>query len=114
MTINQAIRATGALLAITVLPAILGCAPPTDYDTAALASGDPEVGAAIYAFECASCHGVNGEGSAAGTPLVGEVATMTDDKIWWVIAYGADGMPSYPELTDDDVGDLIAFMRATF
>jgi len=115
MTRAMTIRAGAILLGITVLPAVVGCAPQgAEYDTAALASGDPDAGAELYAFECASCHGVSGEGSAAGTPLAGELQSMTDDKIWWVVVYGADGMPSYPELTDEDIGDLIAFMRAAF
>jgi len=46
--------------------------------------------------------------------LDGEIANMTDDKIWAVIVYGADGMPAYPDLTNEDIGDLIAFMRSAF
>lgn len=33
--------------------------------------GDATAGAALYAAQCASCHGANGEGMAANPPLVG-------------------------------------------
>jgi mono/diheme cytochrome c family protein len=110
----RAVAAVGLCLA--VLPALFGCALPYDmgYDTAALAGGDPASGQAIYDQSCASCHGYSGEGSAAGSTLAGNIDTLSDSRIWSVIVYGTDGMPAYPDLSDQEIGDVIAYMRAAF
>jgi ubiquinol-cytochrome c reductase cytochrome c subunit len=48
---------------------------PADAATAAVVTGDP---AALYLQNCASCHGPQGEGAAAGPSLVGAGAASVD------------------------------------
>jgi len=90
-------------------------------------SGDVAAGIEIYAGTCIACHGPNGEGIAGlGKPWVGSqfINSRTDAEM---LAFLIEGRPSdhpenttgiammprggNPSLTDDDLLDLIAYMR---
>ena len=75
----------------------------------ALSSGNKAAGEQLYVAMCASCHGERGEGTPAGSALY-MVPEMSNGELWDVIIYGTDGMPAYPQLSDIDVADLIAWM----
>ena len=79
-------------------------------DMASLSGGDRASGERLYNAMCASCHGGRGEGTPAGSDM-STVPGMSNQELWDVIVYGTDGMPAYPELTDRDVADLIAWMN---
>lgn len=84
-----------------------GCAAP---DAATLSAGDPDAGARRFQEEgCADCHGATGEGGSGGA--LGSIHGMNDAEIWSFIYYGTDGMPDYPHLSDQQIADLIAWMR---
>lgn len=70
-------------------------------------SGDATSGAAIYADNCASCHGASAQGGA-GPALAGisDSAGVID-----TILYGAGGMPGFSSsLSDQDVSDVLAYL----
>ena len=87
-----------------------------------------EEGELLYAQACASCHGAQGEGvDGLGTPLVDSpyVADLTDSEMLMLIQDGrlADvpdnrtgfAMPprgGQSELADEQIGDIILFIRA--
>ena len=98
-------------------------------------AGDVEKGKSIYMTNCMSCHGMTGKGDGpVGAVLqppprdfsVGEFVFDTDDEggpgtdidIENVIrkgaaAYGGSAMMApWPALSDDDVADLLAFIRS--
>lgn len=79
-------------------------------------TGDIDVGRNIYAKECASCHGANGEGGT-GTAL-GNAAMLsltTDNFLRYAIEHGRDGteMPAFGDkLSADEIDGVTAFLRS--
>jgi len=87
-------------------------------------SGTVAEGEALYAQQCAVCHGVNGEGGLAapvvgGDPLTNGIDTRKTIKNFWASAttlfdFTRRQMPLYTPrtLTDDQVYALTAFILA--
>jgi mono/diheme cytochrome c family protein len=79
-----------------------------------------EAGQSLFKKNCTLCHGDNGEGDSA--PALNDktfLNTTADDTIFSVISSGIPGteMPAWNEayggpLTDEDVRQLVAFLRA--
>lgn len=99
----------------------------TAADTTAVTAGDADSGIEIYAGTCMVCHGQAGEGvEGLGKPWVGSefINSRTDGEM---LAFLQEGRPAdhpdnttgvdmlprggNPNLTDDDLLDLIAYMR---
>jgi cytochrome c5 len=82
----------------------------------AVTEGDADHGQVLFDAGCAVCHGPNGEGtSIAPDPLRNSdaVADMSSEELMAVLVQGIDGkMPPKPNLTDQDVLDLIALLRS--
>lgn len=80
--------------------------------------GDPVRGGnPLYANICARCHGADGAGVAGkGPDLRPIVPARTDRQLADTILYGtAAGSPAFgPSLTDQEVADLLAYLRVTF
>jgi mono/diheme cytochrome c family protein/rhodanese-related sulfurtransferase len=78
--------------------------------------GDPKRGAPIYERDCQKCHGTKttrGEGVHLANPRFLEVAT--DSFVRWAIVKGRPGTPMeawQPRLSDRDVDDVVAYVRA--
>jgi ubiquinol-cytochrome c reductase cytochrome c subunit len=83
-------------------------------DVTELPEGDPGAGQAVYAANCAACHGSTGAGGVAGggawTPAVNIYDTMT---ITEAIRVGPFQMPAFGEdiITDQDAADIAAFLE---
>lgn len=77
-----------------------------------LDSGDASAGADLYATYCAACHGVAGHGGS-GPDLRREVPEQSDAELARIITEGEDEMPGFA-LSDADLADLIAWLRARF
>jgi len=100
--------------------------PPATQPPAAQSAGDPVKGKELYAA-CAGCHGPNGEGvENLGKSWQGStfIQGTTDDEMLAFIKQGRPigdpenttgvDMPpkgGNPALSDDDIRDIIAFMR---
>lgn len=96
-----------------------GVTNPISVDEASL-----ERGSALYATNCASCHGDGGMGDgpagAALDPVPAPVAhtsqMMADDYLFWRISEGgtpfATSMPAWKVLDEQSRWDLINYMRA--
>jgi cytochrome c5 len=80
------------------------------------AGGSAAYGQDVFAISCALCHGPAGEGtSIAPDPLndADLLAELTDEDLATVIRMGVGGkMPPSPNLSDQDVLDLVAFLRS--
>lgn len=78
--------------------------------------GDVNLGAKIYANNCASCHGTNGEGITA--PALGNsmlLATATDEFLKYAIKEGRDGTPMIgfkDSLSTAEIDGVTAFLRS--
>jgi mono/diheme cytochrome c family protein len=72
-------------------------------------------GAALYANNCARCHGAEG-GGGVGPSLANIAATFPDidDQITFV-SNGGGGMPRFGDLlTEADIREVVTYTRATF
>lgn len=84
--------------------------------TAAMA-GDPVKGRGIYMDRCSGCHGVNGKPDIAEVPnfSMGEGMMKPDSDLMATIKKGKAVMPAFEGvLTDDQILDVIAYIRTLF
>lgn len=85
------------------MAALAGCGGP-----------DADHGATVYTASCAACHGSDGTGAVAGVAdLTVRVAEMTDAEIEDNVNNGGGDMAAVP-LSEDDLADLLAYLRETF
>lgn len=99
-----------------VLLAACASAPAVD-----ISDGDAASGAATFRANCASCHGPDAAGTAAGPPLVDEVyrpGHHGDGAFLIAVRRGVPqhhwdfgSMPAIPGLSDEDVADIVAYVR---
>jgi len=71
-------------------------------------------GREVFMRECMACHGASGEGSMPGLPNFKEGATLykNDNELTDIIRDGRGIMPSFNGLlTDDDIRDVVAYLR---
>ena len=75
-------------------------------------SGDPVKDGRVlfFAYGCASCHGLNGEGSAVGKDL----GKANSEEISQEVRRGPKTMPAFESgvLSDSDLEKLIAFLKS--
>jgi len=86
--------------------------------------GSPERGAALYAINCASCHGRDGRGDLGMGPALNNQAFLrlaSDGFLWEAIARGRRDTPMFPslkglagvrQLSAEEINDLVAFIRS--
>ena len=78
-------------------------------------TGDASAGQTIYArCSVSSCHGTDGASGPAGTPaLTEEVPEQSDEKLVQIVIGGYGSMPAQP-MEDQDMANLLAYLRDTF
>jgi quinoprotein glucose dehydrogenase len=70
-------------------------------------------GAALYAAQCALCHGVDRAGSPPTFPsLIGVTTRMTDDQITQIILHGRGRMVGFPSLDPPKLAALLDYLRS--
>jgi mono/diheme cytochrome c family protein len=75
--------------------------------------GDAVAGADVYDAECSLCHGLNGEG-ASGPTMAAAVEPHDRASLVDVLLQGAGDMPSFEELPDQDVADVVTYLEDTW
>jgi mono/diheme cytochrome c family protein len=75
--------------------------------------GDASRGESLFAFHCASCHGGDGSGGSQGVDLREEVPHHSDRELVGLMANGKGTMPA-PGLSDQQIADVLAYLRETF
>lgn len=112
-----------AVFALLVLLVAAGCAEAATDSGAPSgdASADPVAGAALYATNCAQCHGADLRGTDMGPPHldpVYEPGHHADDAFRLAVQRGAPQhhwdfgpMPPVEGLTPEQVDDIIAYVR---
>lgn len=117
-TDSFAARHSLALLraAATVIVAVLVLAACKTHGVESSGGNQPAMvqqgGAATYARSCARCHGVNREGDSTSPALdATRMASIGDQPLRFVIAYGKGQMPAFGGLSEAQVVELINFLR---
>src|ERR1700678_3844672 len=81
--------------------------------TTALHAQQP--GAAIFAANCAGCHGADGRGGehAPNIATAPEVQHLLDRELAGIIRYGISGagMPAFSYLKQQEVADVVRYLR---
>jgi len=94
-------------------PVVLAAGSATP-QAATPASVTTDPGAAVYAKQCAICHGKQREGLLpAFPPLLGIQHRMTDQQIIELIHKGKGRMPAAPALLDEKLAALLRFLNST-
>jgi mono/diheme cytochrome c family protein len=107
------------LTRLMVVLALAACGPSDPSGRAqpiSALNGDAARGGPLFTQQCASCHGANGKGDAASgasdlTPLSKKYTTFMFAS---VVVNGSGRMPPMPALKDQEVADIVAYIKATF
>src|SRR5262245_36588770 len=88
-----------------------------DDSSGAALVGDPVNGEKVFQSTCAQvqCHGPDGSGAkSSAADLHDQVPGKTDDEIASIITNGFASMPPQGQLSDQDIADVIAYLRQEF
>lgn len=97
------------LLVVAAVPALIA------------AKGDAAKGKTLYTSKCATCHGPDGAGKDAIAKMMKvemkplgakEVQSKTDAQLSEVITKGSGKMKAVSGLKDEEVADIVAFVRS--
>ena len=89
----------------------VGEAPP---DPALSLTGDADSGAGVYDATCKACHPTDGS-PGVGPSMSAWMGANEDAATASIIRNGKGiGMPSFPNLSDQDVADLLAWLNREF
>jgi mono/diheme cytochrome c family protein len=109
-----------AAIVAAVVAAVVGLGA-CNGDEAAIEGVDLARGERLFENNCVVCHGQQGTGTVHGPPLVHEIyepGHHSDEAFRRAIAEGSPqhhwnygDMPAVPGLSDDEVEDIIAYIR---
>jgi glucose/arabinose dehydrogenase len=71
-------------------------------------------GGQLYAKNCASCHGVSGQGTGNVPPLTeGRTRTVPDGEVFWFITTGSikNGMPPWNVLPEQQRWQIVSYLK---
>ena len=71
-----------------------------------LPDGNELAGETLYDGKCAACHGSSAEGASAPSIL-----EQPDAHFVSAVQNGIGNMPAFPDLSEQDIADIIAFVR---
>lgn len=80
-------------------------------DDGPFVANDPQRGATIYSQKCMACHGNQGEGASLGVRLIDRPLLDQAPYFAKTVRSGRALMPAFADLSDLDVGALLAFLR---
>jgi glucose dehydrogenase len=70
-------------------------------------------GARVYRDQCAVCHGIDRAGSPPSFPsLIDIQKKLPDEKIVQTVKLGTGRMPSFPNVDDEHMTDLLRYLRS--
>ena len=85
----------------------------SEVDAILALTGDATAGGTTFANVCAACHGADGASGYAAN-LVEEIPSKDDAFIVDIIINGDGGGMPAQDLSDQEVADVLAHVRATF
>ena len=86
---------------------LIACGGKSTDSSTATGDADLNNGESVYQ-SCLACHSGN------GIDIETTSADLSDDELEVLIKEGEGGMPAQSALSDEDVRDVIAYIRATF
>lgn len=100
-----------ALLFAALLPLVAACGDDHPRVGAVLAlQGNADAGKDLYTSNCTGCHGTSGKGGSAGKDIAHVARNEPEDAIEAIVE-GEDSMPAFDSLSDQDVADIIAYLK---
>lgn len=105
------------MAALVAAMASFGCGGGSNLDTgegALSLTGDFAHGEQLFATTCAPCHGDDGSGGSQHVDLREHVPEHSDRQLVRVLARGSGEMPDPGLSTDQDIADVLSYLRATF
>jgi quinoprotein glucose dehydrogenase len=67
-------------------------------------------GANIYNSNCTACHGMNRSGNPPFFPPLTDIE-LNEEELESIIVDGVGGMPPFPQFSDEELDDLIAYLQ---
>jgi mono/diheme cytochrome c family protein len=101
-----------SLVALALMLAACGVSSEAVEAVMAL-TGEVAAGELLYLENCADCHLEDGSGDR-GPSLIFHVPKHPDRYLVDLILGGKGDMPAFDELGDQDVADVLAYLRGTF
>jgi mono/diheme cytochrome c family protein len=100
-----------AIVAITALVLSAGMSFAQGQGGAAAPAGNVARGKALFndSYGCGSCHGIYG---TAGNPRIVPQGRSQADFITYVRKPTANGMPQFPDATDQQLADVYAYLKS--
>ena len=74
------------------------------------ATSSAEIGKAIYTQKCTPCHGASGDANIAGAKNL-KTTTMSAEELKNIIKNGNGGMPAFGSLTDEQIAELVEYLK---
>lgn len=86
-------------------------AGPASPAPAAAVAGNADHGAAVFAANCAICHGATGHGGNGGPNLATIPSAKETSTVFHQVTYGGGGMPAFAgTLTQQQINDVTAYV----
>lgn len=103
------------LFLVLLLAACSGCngATQAEIDAVMGLSGNDAPGETVYLDNCATCHVEDGSGGF-GPSLIFHVPKHDDEYLVALIIDGQGDMPSFASLGDQEIADVLTYLRGTF
>ncbi len=99
-----------AVSSLSALTALTGCGSNERTSSIGKLTGTASSGASVYATKCLSCHGSDGRSGSAREDIAHEARDDSDEAIDKILG-GGGGMPSFSNLSDQDIADLVAYLK---
>jgi mono/diheme cytochrome c family protein len=93
-----------------LLLSLLACADDARVGEILALTPDTDEGSALYATSCTGCHGTDATGGS-GPDLVSELH-HSDEHLLVYILDGDGDMPSYADWSDQELADLMGYLRS--
>jgi ubiquinol-cytochrome c reductase cytochrome c subunit len=104
------------LLALLVTGGLYAAIAPSSAGAAEATQSDIETGAELFQANCATCHGMNAEGTPDAPSLIGVGAASVDFQVGTgrmpMQSNGPQAMAKPPQFTDDQVAALAAYVAS--
>lgn len=73
--------------------------------------GDAEAGEVFFKAQCTPCHGTDATGIGSAANLLERVPLLSDETLANTLLLGKSAMPAWAKETNDDLADVMAFLR---